>query len=528
MKIKSSIFFCVILSFSMVLIVIWQSLGTSWYIKVIPFFDSLSYQNKSVAIVQAQKDSGYINGVKYAYRSFTYAPLHQLYIAAISPFLPRNRFILYIYLLPTHMIAVAAVALLIYKKTRSANLAFLGWGIYLTTTPFRELMGGVLDQRLDLVTGSLALFFWVAYIWWEGNMSFKISAILGGTLGIAILYRPVFIVQGLLFIALRFLCVWAKKDSAQAKSYTKGLAIVLIVAFLICAPVIIPNAQRYYDYYTLVNINTFSASTFIEGLSYNLQIYVTSIGNVTLVIAGVLLLTAIVIRRNIQWNEYAIVFLAILSSLAPLIISRSTGNPYVIYTALAAIALFPLSMSSLEQQQASRFILSCVTGFMFLVIGYNLYTLATSVESLSSQSRKNAEDTLQKIAVYSQNTPIYLSGFTPITSGMISLAQIELGCSIKSGETPYQAWDFGLTKQQATDPYYQSIAIEGVLNKMYETGGFVMLVDPANYPNPFNTYSDSIMEQITENALASGRLINIGITLRYENTTYRFYQISKE
>lgn len=527
MKKNKAIFFGLFLGPSIILNIAWYSFGVQWYKNVVPFFDSLAYQNLSVEIIQTAKDNGYLEGIKHAIDISFNSPLHQIYIAVFSNFLPTNRYILYTYTLPIHLLSILIASFVIYKKTNSFSLALTSWGIYLTTTPFKNLLGGVLDQRLDLVTSSFALIFWSIYLWWEDTPTTKKSVILGVVFGLSVLNRPIFLVQGILFITLTFLYNLIFKKSIKIQSYLKQLILSLSLSAAICFPIIFPKIQNYSRYYFLSNVDTLGGSTLTESLQYNLTAYITSTGSWAIGIILALLLTAIA-TKTLRWKKLMSVFIGIFSSLLPLIVTRSTGNPYVVYTALSAIALTPLAISTNKSSRFGRYSQHIILIFMFLAIGLNLISLKKNINSISPQNRNNAEETLRELREFSNDKQIYISGFTPVTSGIVSLAQIEHHYFFSLGYTPFHPSQYGLKKDQADNPHNQNEAIDVTLRKIYETGGILMLVDLSNYNNNFGTYSDSIMKQINKKALNSEKLIDTGIALTYNDTIYRFYMIAKQ
>ncbi len=526
-----------ILLASLGLFVGWYNLGIEWYAKVLPFFDSMGYQETMVLAARAARQEGLYAALAMVWERQLTSPLHAMLLTLFAKWLPANRSVLYLYLLPCHLAAVSLLAFYVYRKTSSASLAIVAWGIYLTTAPFRELWGGVLDQRLDLATASFALFFWTPFLWWESCLTRKAALISGVAFGFCIANRPLFAVQGFLFVAF---CVFfhlagrlVARDKNQVGSSLKEYFVQLITmaasTTLVGGIVVFPKFLRYFQYYFQNNVDVFSGATFASSLRFNLDVVWSALGIYTSLVVVILLVIAICTRK-VHWGGVLKVFIAALSGLLPLVFTRSVGNPLVPYAVLPSIALIPFAMPTLEKHKVGCLFSKLAMITIVFMVFFNVFSLSKAVSGLDVTDRRNTEESLQQILRHTTHRPLFISGFVPIVSAVISIGDIEMGQRIKLGYAPFHPTDFFITKQESETPEGREGAIKNAIDRIFGIGGMIMLIDPENPKlmeerNQFSTFADKLVPEINNQFLSSRRIRDTGIKLKIDRTVYRFFDI---
>src|SRR5215510_10885199 len=95
---------------------IWLQLGNTWYAKIVPFYDSLTYQDSTEAILREYQSNSWGNMVSILLSGVT-AVLYKVVVTILAPVLPLTRTTLYVYLIPLHLIALATLFNFLRCKT---------------------------------------------------------------------------------------------------------------------------------------------------------------------------------------------------------------------------------------------------------------------------------------------------------------------------------------------------------------------------------------------------------------------------
>src|ERR1700752_157652 len=514
---------------------IWLQLGNTWYAKVVPFYDSLSYQNVAEDILREYQSNGWGN-IWSTLLSGVTAYLYKLIIIILAPVLPLARTTLYVYLIPVHLIALAALFNFLRRKTNSIALAFLGPFLYLSTTPFGSLLNGVLDQRMDFATASFVTLLWVSTLdWAENSNSAKKSLTLGLVTSLVLLHRPIIGVQvslgGLMLIGY---AIWSTRRAGYITSSTFlrriGPAVLLVIILFL--PWLVFNAKAFYDYYGVNSYDIGGLYLQEAGFVY-FGYFRYYLGTSLILLVGIFLILALVLQI-FTWKYFFLVAGLISLPLIPLVISGSSNAP-VTQISLAGIGLIPLIF--IQKNRVGAVVPVIFTLRALGIAIWNLTILVRDVGSVDAKERQFAEEVLLRLNnKYSiSQAPTYLSGFVLAGGGPValsSIARLDLGIPLYAGLGPFHPGQFGLPpKETSFSEKELDHAIACTLDRVYRIGGLLMLVEPSEVeeiqpqlaPQPF---SHQLATRIDKLALESGRLEDSGIKATLDGIPVHFYSIT--
>lgn len=509
----------------------WLLLGNIWYERVVPFYDSLSYQNKTEEIIRAYQTNGWMQA---PLPFMSQGVLFELVIAVLAPVLPLARTTLYIYLIPLHLVSLQVLFNFLYHKTNSLALAFLGPLLFISTSPFNSLIQGVLDQRMDLATTSFGLLLWVVALdWAESYDSLQKTISLGFVLGLAMLHRPIIAVQAsgpgivlLLYVLLK------AKQSGKLLAVLRRMGVVFLIGAILFAPWFVVHAQSIYKYYAVTNIDVRKFS-FFEAFSFYFVRVISFVGIPTLLLIGIILFTLYFLKR-FSIKYFSIVFGLIILPIIPLIISGSSNSP-VAQISLAGVGLVPLVF---DKKKPLYKTVSVV--FVLLACGlavWNVVVLTKTVISIDNKEKLSAEKIITNInneyPFASQKT--YLSSFVLVgggASGLASISRLELGLPLYPGISYGQTSEFGLNPREIAFSEEQlNFAVSCALQKVYELGGILMLVEPSQIEEvqpkliPDWLFSHQQAIRINKLAIQDGRLVDINVKATLEGIPVHFYMV---
>ncbi|MBI5944976.1 MAG: hypothetical protein HY864_11455 [Chloroflexi bacterium] len=509
----------------------WMLLGNKWYGNIIPFYDSLAYQSAAEKILLEYQARGW-GSLPRGFITSPTAVLYMIVIALLSPVLPLVRTVLYVYFIPIHLIALAALFNYLRRKTDSITLALLGPLLYISTVPFRTLWGGVLDQRMDLSTASFGLLLWVVTLdWAENSITYKKSILFGLVAGLALLHRPMISVQAsltiIMLVGYAVSIAWRK---GHLPSTLRGLGLAAFIVTLIFIPWFVTHFSYFYNYY-VVNTTIVGASSFSVTISAYLTYFKDWAGAETLYLLGIILATALVLR-SFSWKYFLLTAGLVFLPLVPLIVSGSNSS-IVSEISLAGIGFIPLIFIT-ERPSGTRALMA-FTLVAIILSAWNLTVLSKSVNEVSSTDRGILEETIlklnDKLAI---NTATYFSGFISVGGGadaITSVARLDMGIPLYSGAVAFHTYQFGLDpkKTDFSEAELDRAAACG-LQKAYSVGGILMLVEPSlvgeyKLERPF---ANSIASRMDRLALEDGYLTDTGVVAVLEGVPVRFYLIAPE
>lgn len=513
--------------------VYWVMLGNTWYGRVIPFYDSLAYQTAAEQVLREYQANGW-GSFPQGFLVVPTAILYKFVLGLLAPLLPVARTVLYVYLIPIHLIALATLFNYLRRKTGSLALALLGPLLYITTVPFRTLWGGILDQRMDLSTASFALLLWVVALdWAEDSLSFKKSTLFGLVAGLALLHRPVISVQASLAVTmLAVYAIWIGWRKKHLPSTLGRLGLAALIVALLFVPWFATHFNFFYNYY-VVNTTIVGASSFSVTTSAYLKYFTDWTGDSALWLIGIVLVAALVSQR-ISWKYFPLVLGLVVLPLVPLILSGSDSS-IVSEISLAGIGLIPLVF--VEKKASDTWMRAAVTLAALVLAVSNLTTLTKSVSQVDATDRRVVEETILKLKnKLTIDSPVYLSGFISAGGGadaIASVARLDMGIPIYSGTVAFHTYQFGLDPKKSTfsEAELDRAAACG-LQKAYEDGGIIMLVEPSlveKYKRKLRgLFSNSLAARMDQIALVDGHLIDTGILAVMEGIPVHFYEIAPD
>lgn len=514
---------------------IWLQLGNTWYSKVVPFYDSLSYQIFAEDILREYQVHGWGN-IPPTFSNNVSAFLYKVVIVMLAPVLPLARTTLYVYLIPLHLIALAALFNFLRRKTNSLALAFLGPFLYLSVTPFGSLLNGVLDQRMDFATASFVILLWVATLdWAENTNSTKKSLTLGLVAGLALLHRPIMGVQtALAELMLIGYAIWSARQAGYITSSTflRRIGPAVLVVIILLLPWLVFNAKDFYNYYGVSSYDIGGLSLLEAGFVY-FGYFRYYLGTSLILLVGIFLILALVLQI-FSWKYFFLVAGLVSLPLVPLVIAGSSNAP-VTQMSLAGIGLIPLIFI-----QKNRFGSAVPVIFTFLALGiaiWNLTNLVRDVGNTDAKERQFAEEVLLRLnEKYSiSQSPTYLSGFVLAgggPAGLASIARLDLGIPFYMGLGPFHPGQFGLPpKETSFSEEELNHATACTLDQVYRRGGILMLVEPSQVEEiqpqlPPQPFSHQLAARIDKLALESGRLEDSGIKATLDGIPVHFYSIT--
>lgn len=509
---------------------IWILLGNTWYANILPFYDSLAYQSRVEGILRAYQTHGWgiIPSGLDGPNAFLYIP----FFAFLAPILPISRTVLYLYLIPIHLVALAVLFNFLHRKTGSLSLAILGPALYLSTTPFKTLYAGVLDQRMDLATASFSLLLWVTALdWAEDTASRKKTIVLGITTALAFLHRPVISIQASLVVMMFVLyAYWTARQSNQLKNYWRHLGLAALIAGFLSITWFVTNTYAFYQYYIL-NTTFIGASPFSVTIPGYREILVELTGTNVILIAAIIIVLALALGR-FSWRYFFLVVGITILPLVTLILSGSYSS-VVAEIALAGIGLLPLIFA--HDDRSDYGVRVAVTLATLGLASWNLLSLAYMVNQVDRKERTMEEMAILDIAKISPaNKPLYISGFISAMEGpdtIASLARLELGLRFETGVVRFHAFQFGLRSANYSERELDLAAACG-LQRAFDQGGILMLVEPSRVEEKEiqswlseHAFANQLAARMDRMALASGRLEDIGVTSISYGIPVHFYKI---
>jgi hypothetical protein len=511
---------------------IWFMLGNTWYANILPFYDSLSYQTRVEGILRAYQTHGWgiIPSGLDGPNAFLYIP----FFAFLAPILPVSRTVLYLYFIPIHLIAMAALFNFLRRKTGSLSLAILGPALYISTTPFVTLYAGILDQRMDLATTSFSLLLWVTALdWAEDTVSRKKTIVLGIMTALVFLHRPVISIQASLVVMMFVLyAYWTARQSNQLKNYWQHLGLAALIAGCLSIPWFLTNTYAFYRYYVL-NTTFIGASPFSETIPGYWEILMDLIGGNVIILAVFLILSALALGK-LPWRYFFLVLGVIILPLVTLILSGSYSS-VVAEISLAGIGLLPLTFEN--KGRSDQGIRIVITLAALGLASWNLISLAHMVNQVDRKERTIAETAILNIAkINPTNKPLYLSGFISAMEGpdtIVSVARLELGLRFELGALRFHPFQFGLPAETADYSERElDLAAACGLQRAFDQGGILMLVEPSRVEEKEiqswlseHAFANRLAARMDRMALASGRLEDIGVTAVSYGIPVHFYNI---
>jgi len=466
----------------LVLAVGWTVYGAIFYQRVLPFFDSVAYQENFIRIVERTNEVGVWQSFRDAWLEPSNVALFRLWAAAFGRFLPAANEGLYIYLYGAHFIATALVIRAVRGSTNPLSLGIYAGAAWLASRPFGETINGVLDQRMDLASGSFCLAVAALFFDWAAKPSCWRAGLAGLAGALAVLHRPVMAVT-IAAIALIFIVRALLRHRGRGRAWWGEVAWMLVPGVIVTLPWLIYHSRDLRFYYLIWNVAVGNAKTLGEAASYNLEMLKWSAGSIYPWLIGVALGWGIV-RRKIDWLDLAAVALCLVVPLALLIFSRSVGNYLVCQVALGmpALALGSLRVGTASNPKRARIFAMVASVVLVAIAGRSLYWLGRQVHGINRTPRMEAVRFLHEFDRSVKVPTRIVTGFqtAPLdTSALAALARQE-SVNFQAGAAYFHPVDFGVSNSEAEsmseDQFQEKVAV--ILRGIRGRSTLVMLASP--------------------------------------------------
>ncbi len=452
----------------------WTSLGGAFYHRVLPFYDSLSYQHEYHRELASASRAGAATGFANAWGQPSNTALYLLFAGLFHPVLADNVESFYLFFCAIHLAGVWILVRLLIQDDTKRYLACLAAASWLFAVPFSQTYSGVIDQRMDLSTASLFLVLMAFALEWSRRPSRGLSVALGLSAAILLLHRPVMCVAiagsiavfvGLAFVRQERQLVW------RSSIYFLG------PIALIALPWLIYHRDYLQLYYLKGGYNVGNASLW-EAARFNVAQLGRSVG---VIYAGLVLvpLTWFAVRREIDWPELGAILFAGAVPVLVLIASRSAGN----YGAcLIPLGIPALTFASVRPGRTSvNFAWANLVGMVGVLFaaGWSLSQLRAEVESVSPAPRLQAARAVLQLDEIPIDGPRILSGFNAWPLDVIGLTEIarEQGIEFTAGIAAFHPYHFGIDNAKGAS-VSEAEAREGiarVLEKIAQARGLLIL-----------------------------------------------------
>jgi hypothetical protein len=485
----------------LVLALSWTTLGTAYYQRVLPFYDSLSYQQQHVAITQQYAREGFWSTVGTVWREGGNTALNRFSAALFGGILANTKEGLYVYLFSIHFAAIIALLVVTWRATTSLTWAILAVSAWLAALPFAEAINGILDQRMDLASGAFCLLLSALCLSWSWRPSVAAGLIAGLAGALAVLHRPVMAVT----VAGIMVIFWIRSILRQRqglKFWLVQLGAMAAPGLVITLPWIWTHAAGLKFYYLIWNVAVGNAGSSLEAAQYNLGWFAHAVGSRYAIIVAAALAWGIY-RKMIDWLDLAAVALAIVFPLLILIVSRSVGNFLVSQIPLGLPALMLACLRPMPERSPARSLLATIGACaLFLgLIGTSLSSLKAQIAGVPVQKRIETMRVLNQIESQTSGSRRVLCGFQTIPldpNGLVALAR-EQGMDLSIGRLYFHPVDFGISNAEApslTEAERQG-RFAAILQQIKASSTLLMLPTAESLPRlPPDPYSHVHMQEI--------------------------------
>ncbi len=429
----------------------WSTLGTAYYQRVLPFYDSLSYQQQHLAITQQYASEGLWATVRSVWSEDGNTALNRFAAVLFGGILPSTKEGLYVYLYSIHFAAIIALLAVTWRATRNLTWGILAVTAWLAARPFAETVNGILDQRMDLASGAFCLMVTALCLSWSRRPSIAGSLLAGLAGALAILHRPVMAVT----VAGIFAIFWFRamlRERQSIRYWMLHLGLIAAPGLLLTLPWLLNHAQGLRFYYLVWNVAVGNASSMREAAAYNLEWFFHAVGSRYAILVAMALGWGIY-RKMVDWLDLAAVALSIALPLALLILSRSVGNFLVSQIPLGLLAL---TLACLRPRPASSSLRNiagaCLVSALLLFITYSaLHSIKVQIAGVPLQQRIEAMRAIAQIDLKANMPLRILAGFQAVPvdpNGLVALAR-EQGMDLRLGSRYFHPVDFGISNAEA-------------------------------------------------------------------------------
>ncbi len=427
----------------------WTRFGLAFYARVIPFYDSMSYQDGYWSVAQQAAQDGTLRTLISVWKQPNMVVLYKFFAAVFSGVLPPGYAGLYVYLYGIHVAGVLVLVAVTRRATGSFHLGLLAAAAWLAAGPFSELRNGVVDQRMDLAGASFYLLVVALALAWSRTPSPGRALALGTVAALAVLHRPV-LAAAIVLVTMLFAGRALLRHRRAARAWGLDALAMAAPGVILAAPWLLAHVADLRQYYFGSNVDVGSATSVAAAADYNWQQFQVAFGPAyaAVLLAGIGWIAA---TRRIDWLDFGALLVATLVPLALLAASRSSGNRLVPEIPLAIPALL-LSCArrtgdASRSEPALPMAVSCLA--LGLVVVSARSAFARDLQSERATSRPEAEQVIREIAAIHPHARVAAYQAWPVdVVGLVNISR-SIGCELSVGVYGFHPQHFGVANDAA-------------------------------------------------------------------------------
>jgi hypothetical protein len=453
----------------------WLALGTRFYELVVPFYDSMAYQERYFTVLE-QALAGGVASVLGVVAQPSNSLAYYVVTAVLARVLPQSVAGFYLVIFA---FAAAALAIVVRSVARLTTSLMATAVLYLLLGcgAGRLLSGGILDQRLDFVAGFLlvavAASVWLA-IEAPGDHSNWLVA--GIAIAMAVLQRPVSAAQiaclAIAFLITRPRAVLRALRAAGAHGWI-AFAGPVLAAISITAPSL--DYLRYY--YFQWNTDVGRAASIGDSLTFAAWSGIRHVGR----LVGLVVLASIMMAiAQGRWKQLFRMAAVIGALWLPYVASRSAGNQLVLIGPALSSVLIAVVPARAPAINASWAVIALFIGLAATV--WNASSLYSQVMGIDRAPRLQLERIVDQLTM----TPaqLALSGIDPSIGAINHLDRFHGQHRLIAGPRFFHAPDFGLDKVPQTLDQAAWAQVDTALTAICSYPGYVVVLAPEFKDDP--------------------------------------------
>lgn len=489
---------------------LYSYLGTVFYSKIVPFYDSLSYQLTYKKIYDSYLRHGYLDNT-FELLHPTTSFLSRILIIILVPILPSLPIGLYVVLYLFGVWSLFNIQRISYLLTKSLTKSYLVIFFLFSLNLFSYLIYGILDQKLDFIA---ALFFlsviFSAYLFFKKPSRYNYLSLLI-QIAILFLFRPIIIIP-LISTLIGFLVIEYQNLRTILRIVLKKENLLFVFfGLLLIIVIVLPSLSFLHNYYFIWNIDLGVNAPLLKVIINSFYYLYSQIGLLSILI---IIFLAVIKFKHIKH------FLLLLFCLIPFFVSKSTSNQLIYYpVSFLLVFIFFRFIRDVTSREIINFFF-----FTTLILSLiNLLTLTSSVFSVNSHERKVIEEIVKKLS--RNKNKIYISSTAPIGVSMVALDELYGRSIFKLGKNLFHITDFKGYKENMDKKEVNKL-IELNLKQICDYKGYYVMLD--GYTPTFKDhyiYTFRIQKKIKD---LINRMVCMKKTMhvfKYEDNYYTIYEV---
>lgn len=455
----------------------WGELGGEFYRKVVPFYDSLSYQEGFAGSAARSETTGAWRAMADTWReSGNNVVLYKFFGAAFGQVVPADRAGLYFYLCGVYAIGAVGLGLVVWRVVGARWAGVVAVTAWLSAQPFQIAREGVVDQRMDLASSSFYLVLGAASLVWSRAPTWGKAGGVGLVLALAILHRPVMAVSAAGVVGL-FVLRAVLRHGWRSRTWWRDARWIAAPGLVLALPWLLTHFGELYHYYAIANVDVGSAASFGDALAYNWGYFARAMGGTYgwILLGGV---GALAFTRKLDGGDVCVVVMATLLPLALLIASRSIGNHFVCQLPLGVPALLLGCARWREERGWERGPAAAFAAVgLVCVLVNSIRSVAAQVEAESPQVRRASEAVVQRIVERKPGPRLATFHNHPVNVVALQIMARERGVKMEIGTVAYHPHHFGIPNERAATISQDELekALAGTIEQMRRADDFLLL-----------------------------------------------------